>query len=320
MTRIRLWPIAALLAAPSALAQNPPSENPSPGAAPPPPVGATPSAPTNTPPDAPPPPEYYVEPAEPRAPRASSAAAEPPLPGAPPGAGPQLIWEPPPPPEPRHVAPRTSFWLGARVGWFVPFGNLFALGETQGNFIVQRGVAWSDYASSGPMFEIDIGARISRHYNVFGLWERAELGAGDASPDLFADHGEQEGGDTDFWGAGVRASSDADDVGFLSEIAVGYRRARMKWEDGSELQLTNGVFEARIGLGADIRINESFALSPMGTFGVGLFGRVRFVDENGVSSNVLLPIDDHDGHGWFSLHVGGHFDLARRHERRGRGR
>jgi hypothetical protein len=260
-----------------------------------------------------PPGPYYLEPpeAEPPAsdaPPAASAARivlEPPAPGTPP----TVIFEPPPPPAPRHVAPNTSLWLGARLGWFVPFGNIYTRTLRNGTLLEQHGVAWRDYATSGPMFELDLGARLSRSYNVFALWERAELGAGRGDGGLLGNASSTTGGDSDFWAVGVRASSDVDRVGFLSEIALGYRRARSEWDDGSTLELTQGLFEARLGFGADIRISPKFALSPMLTFGVGLFGKVALVDQAGVAQNLLQGDNDQDGHAWLSLQIGGHFDL-----------
>ena len=66
----------------------------------------------------------------------------------------------------RHLAPLSSLWLGARVGWLFPFGNLWARAEpvasSGGSGYVLRGVPWRDYASSGPMFELDAGMRVSR--------------------------------------------------------------------------------------------------------------------------------------------------------------
>lgn len=225
----------------------------------------------------------------------------------PPGAAPVFVYEPPPPPEPRHIAPKTAFWVGARIGYFVPFGNAWANGTQVSPFVVVLdGVPWSDYASSGPMFELDVGARITRNYNVFALWERAELGPGNAENDR---GGGQTGGDSDFWAVGLRASSDADKVGFLTEIAIGYRRARAIWEDGSQLQFTDSI-DARIGLGADIRLNRHFSLSPMLTIGVGGFGDIDDVTPDGRSSSRTDRDDQSDGHAWFTLQMGGHFDIA----------
>jgi hypothetical protein len=157
------------------------------------------------------------------------------------------------------------------------------------------------------MLEVQLGARLSRNYNVFALWERAELGRGDGG-----ELGEPDNSDTDFWGVGLRASSDPDDVGLLTEIALGYRRARTEFEDGSALELTEGALEARIGVGADIRLNPVFALSPLLTVGVGSFGEVDRVSNDGVATDLIGPLDEHDAHGWFTVGLGAHVDLLGR--------
>jgi hypothetical protein len=214
------------------------------------------------------------------------------------------------PPEPRHVAPKTALWVGARVGWFIPFGYIFAQAvPVAPNVYRYERVPWRDYSTSGPMLELDIGARVARNYNVFALWERAELGAGDDGRDRFDSGVPRKRGDSDFWGLGMRATSDADDLGFLSEIALGYRRARARWDDGAELQLASGFIEARLGLGADIRIHRAFSLSPLLTFGVGTFSEVDFVDSEGRRIDAIGRRDEYDGHGWVTLQLGAHFDV-----------
>jgi hypothetical protein len=262
-------------------------------------------------PPAGPPPQYYVEPAErpqpvpqpqPESrPPPAGVVYEPPPPGA---YGYPVVYEPPPPPKPRHVAPKYSLWLGARVGWFIPFGSLWA--EHLGGNVYEE-VSWSRFASQGPMFEVDIGARLGRHYNLFFLWERASLGTGSEFDKAF---GGQRSGETDFYAIGLRISSDADRVGFLTEIDLGYRRFRARWEDGTELQLTEAPLEFRLGLGADIRIGPMFSLSPMVTLGVGSFRSAEWKLPNGETRDATLPGDRAAGHGWLTLQVGGHFDIA----------
>ncbi|HEX9620868.1 MAG TPA: hypothetical protein VF989_12085, partial [Polyangiaceae bacterium] len=179
----------------------------------------------------------------PRAPRGEQEPVyEPPPPGVPPGYGPSIIYEPPPPPEPRHTAPKTALWAGVRLGWFFPHGNLWAeVDPTDPRFFIGRG--WREFASSGPSFELNVGARLGRNYNLFALWERGELGDGESfEADL---HGGQTGGDTDFWAVALRANSDPDRVGLAVEVALGYRRFRATWDDGTELRLTDAPFEAR---------------------------------------------------------------------------
>jgi hypothetical protein len=190
-----------------------------------------------------------------------------------------------------------------RLGWFLPFGYVYArnLGNPFGEY---DRIPWSDYASSGLMIEGDIGARLGRNYTVFALWERAQLGSGDS--DQF---GEQDGGDSDFWAIGLQASSDADDLGFLTEIALGYLQARATWNNGTEYQFTGAVLEGRLGFGADIRLDKMFSIAPMITIGVGSFGDVDVVYPDGRGASVVRAGDAADSHAWLTLGVGAHADL-----------
>lgn len=211
---------------------------------------------------------------------------------------------------PRHLAPRTALWVGARVGYFLPFGNVYAraLPPDRYGYYGFAGVPWRDYAGPGVLLEADVGVRLARNYNVFALWERGQLSSGEAENNVF---GGQSGSDTDFWGVGVRASTDSDKLGLVTELALGYRRARATWDDGTELQFTDAIFEGRIGVGADIRLNEWFALSPMLTVGVGSFGEIRRVLAGGAAFSEVGPYDAMDSHAWFTIGVGGHVDLLR---------
>ena len=255
--------------------------------------------------------QYYVEPPSPGGAPAGTAPAGPPPGAAPPGVyeppppGGQYIFEPPPPPKPHHRAPKTALWLGARAGWFLPFGALWALGTPNGG--VTDEVKWSQYASSGPMFELDAGARLGRYYNVYLLWERASLGGG--SEDV-AGIGKSSDGDTDYYAIGLRFSSDPDEVGFLTDLSLGYRRFRAHWDDGTELQLTEAPLEMRIGLGADIRLTRAFSLSPLLTLGAGSFGSAEWVAPDGTRTDATKSGDARAGHGWVTLQLGGHFDIG----------
>jgi hypothetical protein len=297
--------------APAATATAPPPA--APAAAPPASSAAADAGPTPAPPaaespaKAPPGDEYFVE--QPPAERPGEVG---PRPFEPPPPGAVAFYEPPPPPQIRHRAPQTSLWLGARLGWFIPFGNVWARAEpvatTSGTGYLLRGVPWSDYASSGPMFELDAGVRLSRAYTVFGLWERAQLGSG--SFDTGVD-GEQDGAETDFWAVGLRASSNPDHIGFLTEVAVGYRRARTFFENDVEYQFTDAPFEARLGLGAEWRLSPLASISSLLTVGVGGFGNAERVGPNGTALPLARPLDEGDGHAWATITIGGHFDLIR---------
>ena len=262
---------------------------PAPGAAPA-AAGAVPAQPGAPPgPPGPPPPPPYGPP-----------IYEPPPPGFYPGAA---LIEPPPPPEPRHLAPRTSLLLGARTGWFIPFGDVWARRTPTGVY----GVSWSDYSTSGPMVELNAGARLSRHYSVFALWERAWLGAGNGDKGSNTLTGKADHGDTDFWGAGVRASTNPDGLGFVTELAIGYRRARAVYDNGDEIQFTNSPFETRLGLGADYRLNRFVTLSSLATIGFGQFGTIETVSKNLIHDETRYA--QADAHAWATFTIGGHFDL-----------
>jgi hypothetical protein len=190
-----------------------------------------------------------------------------------------------------------------RLGWFLPFGYVYARAVRGG--LLER-VPWSWYAHSGLMLEGDIGARLGRNYTVFALWERAQLTPADHYDHLY---GGQNGSDSDFWGIGMQASSDADRLGFLTEIALGYRQARTRFEDGTEVQFTDSWLEGRLGFGADIRLSPMLSVQPMLTLGVGSFSDIDVVYPGGGSASMIAPGDVGDSHAWLTLGVGGHVDL-----------
>jgi len=235
---------------------------------------------------------------------------EPPPPGQ--GYGPQYVYEPPPPPKPRHVAPKYSFWLGPRVGWFVPFGTVFyrCNPSTLGGCGSFSGVDWNDYASSGPMFEIDVGARLGRNYNLFLLWEHASLGRGEVKELQGTESGSFDSASSDYFGLGLRVSSDPDKVGFLTEINLGARRFKAEYANDTELQFSEDVpLELRLGLGADIRFSRLFSLSPMVTLGIGRFDTIELV-QDGNTRDLMSDADEFASHGWLTFQIGGHFDVA----------
>jgi hypothetical protein len=271
---------------------------------------------------------YYTEP--PRAggdpDRKPRPTAAPPVIGVyeppPPGMGP--VYEPPPPEKPVHVAPKNALWVGARVGLWIPFGGAWGrctvyYADTCAGAIP---IPLRDFVTSGPMLQVDLGARVGRLYNVFFSWEHAELGGGAASlsvelpDDTMIEQSASSGGRTDFYALGARFSSDADRVGFLAEILLGFRNMVVNWDtadvptDGIQrLQMGQAPLEFRFGLGADIRLAPLFSLSPMFTVGSGRFGNVEQELDDGSKQDALGSSDVFATHGWFTFNVGGHFDL-----------
>ncbi|HEX5099047.1 MAG TPA: hypothetical protein VFV94_06080 [Polyangiaceae bacterium] len=287
---------------PPAPAPPPPPSAPSP---PPPaassqlPVFNAEPAPAPAPPPPANPPGYYVEqvPPAPGQPR----VYEPPPPGG--------VYEPPPPPPPptpRHVAPRNALWLGARVGWFFPFGSAYAAGspDPYSGVVYLHSVPWTDFVHSGPALELDAGVRLARNYNIFGVWERAFLTSG--SSNLY---GNPSGGDSDYFALGLRATSDADRIGVLTELSLGYRQARARYEGGDQVEMTGGILEGRIGVGLDLRLSPLFSLAPIVAIGVGSFDRVQYVFGSGGSVDLIKGYDTPGSHGWVTVGVGGSVDL-----------
>ncbi|HVW28837.1 MAG TPA: hypothetical protein VHC69_25905 [Polyangiaceae bacterium] len=271
-----------------ATATTPPENTPASDAAPAP--GAAPPAPAAT--NAPP--LYYVEPRDEAAPEQQSPLYEP--------QAPMYVFEPPPPPRPPHQAPpRTALWLGVRAGVMIPFGSLWTDGFN--GFYRQR--TFHDYASTGPMFQIDVGARLARHYNVFAMWEHGALGQGDLDDKAF---GGQEWGATNMYGVGVRFSTDPTGIGFLMEIGLGYRQFTAYWNDGTKLSLTDGWLDAHIGLGVDVRVCRWLSLSPMIVLGGGSFDTATWSGHS-KSGNALTPLDEGGEYGVLSFQLGAHADI-----------
>ena len=219
------------------------------------------------------------------------------------------------PPFERHrsklqsLVPNYSLWLGVGPGWTLPFGDLS--GKCSGFDSLGRcasimSVPSHDYVAQGPALELDIGARLARNYNLYGLWEHSWLGAGSATS---ADRGQPEHGDTDFFALGLRVSTDPETLGFILDLAIGSRRMRAHWADGTELQMTDAPFETRMGIGADVRLNESWSLSPMLALGLGSYGKVQWVSPNGTVQAATTPGDVALTHGWIGLQMAAHADV-----------
>lgn len=267
------------------------------------------------------PPAFFAEPLEP-APPTETAATSQPLPEEELGAPPPLartrppkqrvhlvVPEPPPPPIPRHRAPRTALVAGLRLGYWLPFGDLWGrcvAADAYGCTHVQS-VPFRDYAGQGPMFELDVGARLARHYTLYALFEHARLGPASGEP-LVAS-GKQSESETDFFALGFRVSTNPNSAGLLLDLAIGARRFRTIWNNGAELRLSDAPFESRLGIGADIRLSRSFSLSPMFTVGVGSFAQADWVDSDDTIREATPEGASRMTHGWLTLQLGAHFDL-----------
>lgn len=205
--------------------------------------------------------------------------------------------------------PRYSFWFGPGLSWALPFGDLW--GHCGGFDVYGRCAALTStssrrYFSSGPAVELDAGARLARHYNLYALWERSWYSAGDTT-ELAPVH--QNRGESDFLALGIRVTTTPDTLGFVLDIAVGTRRMRARWEDGTELQLTEAPFETRLGIGADVRVDENWSFTPLIHLGLGSFGKMQWVRPNGTVQPAADPSDVSLTHGWVGFQLGMHADV-----------
>jgi hypothetical protein len=146
---------------------------------------------------------------------------------------------------------------------------------------------------------------LAHHYNVYGLWEHSWLGAGNAT---LAASGQPEHGDSDFVALGLRVSTDPEQLGFVLDLAVGTRRMRAHWADGTELQFADAPLESRLGIGADIRVNEHWSIAPLLYLGVGSFGKVQWVNSDRTVQAATQPGDVALSHGWVGIQMAAHVD------------
>jgi hypothetical protein len=89
-------------------------------------------------------------------------------------------------------------------------------------------------------------------------------------------------------------------------VVLGYRDFHAHWANGTELHLTDGWLDGRLGLGADIRLARWLSLSPMATIGGGSFGTVEWKGDVPQSD---MALDDPGQHTFFGLHVGAHVSV-----------
>lgn len=158
--------------------------------------------------------------------------------------------------EPRR-APSNALWLGARLGLLAYGGGLYVADpntgavETTGNFI-----------RPGAALELDVGARLARHYvPYFGV----EFGL--AGPGRRFDSTDTRTSTT-FAGVGFRyVAGDINTVAFVSDLSFGVRRFQASSSAGTWSAW--GVELFRVGLGAEIRVTNYFTLSPLITISGG---------------------------------------------------
>jgi hypothetical protein len=248
--------------------------------------------------------------AEPPSPPPPAAPAPEPAQAAP--SPPPLVAEPPPavlyvePPK-RTFAPRYSLWVGGRLGLLAYGGSVYddlsGNVETTGNFV-----------RAGLGLELDVGARIDKRYIPYVA---LELGLVPPGHRFDSDSSARAG--TAFWGIGFRdVLGDVDVVGFAWELSFGFRSFNVSNASGSWRATGLEIF--RLGLGAEIRVNRRFAVSPMFTISSGRLtdtsGHISFAPNQGdgqsgppFQGSAPIPGPAQDSYYAIVLGCGGHVDL-----------
>lgn len=205
---------------------------------------------------------------------------------------------------PTH-APKYSLYTGARLS-YVGFGNAFYRNELGGSETTGA------YLGNGLSLQVDVGARLSRRYIPYLFFEHGFMGQGRRFD------GSNASASTEYMGIGFRyVSGDVDEVGFLTDIAIGKRSVSIK--DGSQSYTMSGLEFFRLGLGAEIRLSTLFTLSPMGYVSLGALtdttGDIRFSPQ-GSTDGLTGPrfkngtlIEENLNYVVLGIGAGGHFDV-----------
>jgi hypothetical protein len=224
---------------------------------------------------------------------------------------------PPPPPRVVYVelqppvrAPKYSLWLGGRAGLLTYSGGLYinnqATGgiETTGNFV-----------RPALGLELDVGARLAWRYVPYLALELGVTGPGHRFDNATA----PTTAGTQFFGAGFRyLAGDVNKVAFAADLSLGIRRFVVT--SGGSTWSASGLEIFRLGLGAEIRVNSRFAVSPMLTLSGGspqnVSGNVSFAPNQGDGQKGPPFTGDTSIPGWAQtsyyaifLGCGGHVDV-----------
>ncbi|MGZ3418814.1 MAG: hypothetical protein ACXVEE_13160 [Polyangiales bacterium] len=209
-----------------------------------------------TPPPPPPPPVYQPAPPPP-----TVVYAPPPPP-------PSYVPPPPPPAPPPTFEPAWN--LGVRVGSMQPGGYLLGSGSDSSSsfYSTKPSVKMTDLASTGWMFEADVGYHFSPAWTFYFFWEHGELGRGDLNGAA------SSGPSTNALGIGFNANTSPHGaVGFYFDIGASYRWMQIPSvataTDGNGVTATTdekttvqGFDPIRIGLGMSINVGRKFRLDP----------------------------------------------------------
>ena len=230
-----------------------------------------------------------------------------------------LYQAPPPPsrsPKSREGigAPSLALWVGARAGWDFPLGSAFRdrIGAVRPE---------SSFVSSGPVLQIDLGARIARRLVPFAFAARTFASGGAAStiPSATPRQGlpneppqgivsEVASASSTLVGLGMRYLFSPDDWGAAVEISYAYRLTRAEFRDGTVYR-ADAPGLLRLGAGLEVRVSRIVSVSPMLVASVGSYSDVTTQRPDGPERSVVAEVLTH---GYVGLVLGGGFDLFSR--------
>ena len=207
-------------------------------------------------------------------------------------------------------APRYSLWLGGQLGVLAYGGGMYLddpgtqAQETVGNFV-----------KPGLAVELDVGVRIERRYIPYLVGELGLVGAGRRFD------GTSATASTSFAGIGFRfLAGDVNGVSLISDLSFGVRKFQIN--EGNQSWSATGLELFRVGVGVDVRLTNTFALSPLLTLSGGSLantsGSVTYGPNQG--DGVLktpdfkgsIPGSDQSTYYAVVIGCGGHFDLFAR--------
>lgn len=212
------------------------------------------------------------------------------------------------PPPPRHVAPRSSFWAGARPGLMIPLGSAWLDGEPINDLCcIESSRPLAEFASAGPSLGIEAGVRFGRHYQGFAYWEHGWLGSGT----LENAFGGQQGADTTIFGGGFRFNTHPDSIGMVVEISLGYRTFEAQWSNGTKLTASDDLFSTQLGFGAAWRVNPYTSLELLLRIGGGALTDIQWRFADGTTENALSRYDRYGQYIPFGIQLASHWDIIR---------
>jgi hypothetical protein len=172
-------------------------------------------------------------------------------------------------------APRFSLWVGGRAGLLAYSGGLYINNQNTGGI-----ETIGNFVKPGLGVELDVGARLAKRYIPYLGLEWGLVGPGhrfDGSTTTTTAH-------TSFLGFGFRyLAGDVDTIAFASDLSFGVRTFSVT--SGGSTWSVSGLEIFRLGLGAEVRVNNRFAVSPMVTLSGGTMtdtsGNVSFAPHQG---------------------------------------